>query len=297
MTFTILFKVGPSGMFGLPQEGVVVFPGGKAQNVVGPTLDSRSGEFVAHGTLSEYRPDDAAVRFSGEIAGRPLTARDNFFWLQVEATDRGSALRDGTARFERFLRLLSLDFGNAFSYEIVHIESADGQVTVRPGPQAVKLITMTVFDTARLQERIASAAHSAALDDPQLTKALLYREHAALLFELRTGVGLFSPHFAFLLTSAFLNMWKAITAILGEPGTDSDYQSRFLEFGLPGGYWQNKVKRLQDVRNDFDVAHYSLDEGAVGRVEESFAAAGQVCREVIVAYIGHLARSAAPVTK
>jgi cation transport regulator ChaC len=42
------------------------------------------------------------------------------------------------------------------------------------------------------------------------------------------------------------------------------------------------------VRHNFDVAHYSLDEGAIAQVEQSFGKAAQVCKTVIGAYVRHL---------
>ena len=71
--FKLLFKVGPSPMFGLPEDGVVVFNGARGGSFVGPKLDSRSGQFVSHGSLSQYRPDDEAVSFAGSVANRHLT--------------------------------------------------------------------------------------------------------------------------------------------------------------------------------------------------------------------------------
>jgi hypothetical protein len=136
--------------------------------------------------------------------------------------------------------------------------------------------------------QIATAAASSQLDDPRLSKSLMYREHAAFLFETRLRVGFFTPHFSFLLTSAYLNMWKAITTILGDPSIDSDYQSRFLNFGLPKGYWDGHVRPLKKIRGDVDVAHYSLETDTIPIVEGAFGAAGQVCKAVLKAYVVHL---------
>ena len=91
-----------------------------------------------------------------------------------------------------------------------------------------------------------------------------------------------------MLTSAYLNMWKAITAMLGDPTKDSDYQKRFRTFGLPENFWKDEVAPLMKVRHNFDVAHYSLDEGAIAQVEQSFGKAGLVCKTVIGAYVRHL---------
>ena len=146
----------------------------------------------------------------------------------------------------------------------------------------------TVFNTEQLVVHMATAASATHLDDRRLSKALMYREHAAFLFEARTRVGFFTHHFSFLLTSAYLNMWKAITTILGDPSIDRDYQSRFRTFALPDGYWDDHVKPLKQVRDDVDVAHYSLEPDTITRVEESFGSAGQVCKVVLNAYIAHL---------
>ncbi len=287
-TFTLLIKVGPPSLFGLPQDGMTVLNGKLGGKFQGPSLDSKSGHFVSYGRLSEYRRDEDAVRFSGKIAGLLLTVRDNFFSLQVDANDRGAALRLGVDRFECFLRLLSLEYGNAFSYEVLQIESADGDLEVNPGHQMVELMRATMFNTEQLVQHIGTAAASAQLDDPRLSKALMYREHAAFLFEGRMRVGFFSPHFSFVLTSAYLNMWKAITTILGDPSIDSDYQSRFQKFGLPKGYWDDNVKPLKKIRDEVDVAHYSLETDTIQILDGAFGAAGQVCKVVIKAYVAHL---------
>lgn len=288
MQFTLLMKVGPASLFGLPQDGMTVLSGKVGGRFHGPSLDSKSGHFVSYGRLSEYRQDQEMVSFSGNIGGFPLTVRDNFFRLVVDASDRASALRQGVARFELFLRLLSVEYGNAFSYEVLQIESDDGDLEVNPGPKLVELARVTMFNTDQLSRNIETAAASSHLEDPRLSKALLYREHAAFLFESRLRVGFFTPHFAFLLTSAFLNIWKAITVVLGDPSIDGDHQSRFQTFGLPKGYWDERVKPLKKIRDNVDVAHHSLENDAIQVVEGAFGTAGQVCKEVIKAYVAHL---------
>lgn len=292
--FTLLIKVGPPSMFGLPQDGMTVLNGKLGGKFHGPTLDSKSGQFVSYGRLSEYRREEEAVEFSGKIADLPLTVRDNFFRLEIDASDRTAALRLGVARFELFLRLLAVEYGNAFTYDILHIESDDGDLEVSPGPKMVQLMHATMFNTEQFVQHIVTAAASAHLDDPRLSKALMYREHAAFLFEARTRVGFFTHHFSFLLTSAYLNMWKAITTILGDPSIDGDYQSRFQTFGLPKGYWDDNVKPLKKIRDDVDVAHYSLETDTIQIVEGAFGVAGQVCKAVIKAYVAYLGSTPSP---
>ena len=266
-----------------------MIPGGREG--IGPTLDSRSGNFVAYGTLSEYRQDDEAIRLQVEAGDAFISARDNFFTVAVNAQSQSVGLRLGTSAFEQFLRLLAVEHGDLFEYELLQIESDDGQVTVRPAPRAFQLARITAYNTGGLAANMMAAAKRCSVDDDRLTKSLLYYEHAQFLYRLREPVGIFSPHFSFLLTSAFLQVWKGIATIVGEPGTDSDYQRRFTQYGLPENYWQDVLRPLADVRNDFDVAHYSLDQSAIERVEVAFGKAQNVCRAVIKAYSDYLLRN------
>ena len=155
--YSLLFKVAPPAYFGLPQDGRIVIPGGR--EVVGPTLDSRSGNFVAHGSLSEYRPDDGAINLQIEAGIASITARDNFFTVRVDADSESSGLRRGTTAFEQFLRLLSVEHGDLFEYELLQIESSDGEMTVRPGPRLFQLAKLTAYNTAGLTARAFVGAH------------------------------------------------------------------------------------------------------------------------------------------
>jgi hypothetical protein len=152
----------------------------------------------------------------------------------------------------------------------------------------VQLVRATIYSLDGLEKNVRAAVTRCSTEDERLTKALLYYEHARFLFRMCEYAGFFSPHFSFLLTSAYLNLWKAITLILGEPGTDLDYQSRFRSFELPKNYWRDEVQPLAEVRNAFDVAHYSMDSAAIERVETSFGKAEQLCRTVLRAYADYL---------
>ena len=145
-TFRLLFKVSPEGCFGLPQDGITVIPGGREG--VGPTLDSRSGIFVSHGTLSEYRPDDQAITIQLVAGDAKISVRDNFFTVEVSADSESLGLRHGTTAFEHFLRLLAVEHGDLFEYELLQIESDEGEVTVRPGPRFFQLARLTAYNTA-----------------------------------------------------------------------------------------------------------------------------------------------------
>ncbi len=293
-TFTLLFQVGPPGLFGLPNGDKLVIGSEAGRQGIGNTLDTKTGNIVGYGTLSQYRREDEALRLECNIGGAQLSVNDNFFRLKVMAASRAEALRIGTTLFERLVRFLGIEYGGLFFYETLQIASEDGEVEARPGPKQFQLFEGTIYNLKQLAEKIRQAATFSRLDDDRVTKALIYHEHAQFLFAMRPRLSMFCPHFSYLLTSAYLHLWKAITVILGEPGTDADYQRRYQTYGLPKNFWMDELKPLQDVRNRFDVAHYSMDAEAVQQVEGFFGRANQVCQTVIKAYVAHLLRTAAP---
>lgn len=84
-------------------------------------------------------------------------------------------------------------------------------------------------------------------------------------------------------------MFKALTAIVGDPSSDRDYQSRCRKLGLPKTFWQEKAKPLYDIRNDDDVAHYTHTLPEPGAFLGRFSQAVAVFRESLTAYMNTLA--------
>jgi hypothetical protein len=92
-----------------------------------------------------------------------------------------------------------------------------------------------------------------------------------------------------LVSSAFLNAWKAVTTILGDPSADRDHQRRHRDIGFGKDFSYDKVKRLTDLRNDYDVAHYSLRTDALEEVKAHYGEAIRIASEVIDQYRQHVA--------
>lgn len=82
-------------------------------------------------------------------------------------------------------------------------------------------------------------------------------------------------------SAAFLNLWKAITTIVGDPSSDPDHQSRYKKFGLSFEFYREKIRRVQELRDDNDVAHHSLDLSRLDTIEREFGEATNVALEVI----------------
>ena len=147
------------------------------------------------------------------------------------------------------------------------------------------MFNATIYSTREVQQRLEVAFQWATRVDERGRKALLYFEHGCLLSEFAQTLPMFSAHAGFSWALAFLQLYKALATILGEPGTDRDYQSRAGRLGLPSDFWATRVKELYNVRNDEDVAHYSLNVPDHGAMINRFGQAGGAFRDVFAAYM------------
>lgn len=87
-----------------------------------------------------------------------------------------------------------------------------------------------------------------------------------------------------LIASVFLNIWKAVSAVVGDPSQDADYQRRYRELSLTDDFFQTRIESMRKLRNDYDVAHYTLDAGRLAQIEQEFGQSQVTTREVIGRY-------------
>jgi hypothetical protein len=284
---TCLFRIRPAAYFGVPEGTKVVVPANPAgAEVEGPVVDTRSGLLVTHGTLSSYRPEDRAISEELIIEDVTLKFQDDFVTTKSEAPSLGEGVKSAKRAIARLLRHLMVLQPDYFQGILVQYERDGGEVKLAPEP--IPMMHCTFYNLDELRERLREAAFRSVTHDSRIDRALLYHEHARFLNSIRHDTAItFSPHARYLLASAYLHLWKAITVVLGEPGTDRDYQRRFRQLGLPPTYWKDEVAPLKKVRDDADVAHYQLDGQAIVRVEKALPNADRVCREVISQYLTH----------
>jgi len=156
-------------------------------------------------------------------------------------------------------------------------------------PRSFSLGTVTTYDLSELQDSLRKAATASELDDARLSRALAYLQHAKWLFEQRAAMA--SPldqNASLLISSVFLNIWKAVSSVVGDPSTDRDYQRRYKQLGFDYAYFKQKIERLKKLRDDYDVAHYSLDDQRLEELERSYGDAVEIATEVLLALVGNL---------
>lgn len=227
------------------------------------------------------RPETHAIRFHTVVDGLPASIEDNIVDLEIEATDSREAKRVAEEAAAKFVRGLVQERGLEFFATLTQVTDLETR-EVRP------LHTHTGdggagYSLRKMRRAMVAAAAMSSIDDPVLQKALIYMEQAQVLM----GQAHFHPHLAsraFLIAPAYLNVWKAITVILGDPSSDRDYQSRFREFGFEKNFWRHRVKPVKDVRDSMDVAHYSLEDGVEKEIREAYWGAERLCRDIIRQY-------------
>jgi hypothetical protein len=289
MEFTIIFELSPAGIFGVPEEGVTVVPAGPRE--IQSDVYTNTGAKVGHGMLPIYRSADQALAESFTINGSQVGIEDNFLTIQVEAASPLEAFQAATSRVESLLAHLAVEVRRVCSFRPVYFVDAEG--TPRPVPMWTTFGTVTTYNLDQLGQNVRNASLFASLADPQLDRALHYFEHALLLYEGRGQlVRPSSSHFRSLIAAVFLNLWKAVSIIVGEPGRDGDYQRRYRQFGISNEYFKTEIEWLRSLRNDYDVAHYHLSDATIKQTEAMFARGVKVASEVIQHYRRDLVKTA-----
>lgn len=286
-TFRILFRLAPAGCFGLPDGNKVVIPADpNGREVFGPAFDPRTSQLVSHGTLSQYRTPEQSLNLSLKSRGLVLSISDNFLSVAVDAQHAQVAADKALTYMEVLLQSLTAMYGERFSASVLSVQDAAGAAQpARIGDVNIHYMKVMAFNAEELRDRFSMATNWAATADSAAKKALFYFEHACLLNEFAETLITSLPHASFSRALAFLQLFKALTTIVGDPSSNRDYQRRCKRLGLARDFWQLRVRPLYDIRNDEDVAHYSHAMPEPGAFLAKYASAVTVFREALKAHM------------
>jgi tetratricopeptide (TPR) repeat protein len=291
MKFTVTFEISPPGVFGLPEKGVTVIPpmeGGWKGDIF-HTPSMRAGKFIkaGHGTLPKYREDSKRISLPIELGKVKGNVVDNFIFLEIDTDDHYKALLSTQDALNVFLQHVSVNNGTLFRSTPLIIETDDGRTYPIPGK--VRMGAYKVYNLEKLAENIKTAQKFSQMRDARLQKALNYYEHALWLYDNSTQLEIItSRHYTYLISTIFLNLWKSITTIVGDPTRSKDgYQKRYKEIGL-NEEDKADIDKLKRLRDDYDVAHYTLTEDFFEDVRKNFGIALKTCARVIWVFREHL---------
>lgn len=95
-----------------------------------------------------------------------------------------------------------------------------------------------------------------------------------------------------MISSCFLHLYKAATAVAGHPTKKDRHQKLTNELGLDPEFSTVRLKALREIRNDFDVAHYSVQPVSRDEIDRVFAVSVQTATEALNARRAQLVRQA-----
>jgi hypothetical protein len=289
MIYTVTFRIHPSGPFGLPQDGTVVVPGDLGQ-FHGPTIDMATGLVAGHGTLPIYRTESNSVSLTLSLPTASARIHDNYLFMTVAADTPKQALLDALTGAGLLMRLVGADRGELFYAKVESV--VDESPKAHPLPAILPMGSFTLYDTGHLSRQFQVAAESCANCDDRLRKALLYFQNAAWLFGqyLKPASQLTTAAFS-IASLAVLELWKACSAIVGDPSVRKDcYQRRYRTIGIDNSL-KDRIDDLKSLRNDYDVAHYSLEPEVQQTLQGKLPGAFATAQDTIKAYIRYLRAS------
>jgi hypothetical protein len=287
MVFTTVFEINPSGVFGLAEARTTVIPPTSKGASLGLVVDLQGGRVIDKSRESSiYRDKHEKIDVSlklGDTTGRIL---DNVMTLDVETDDYQKAYLKACGVVDVFLQHLAVSQGLLFKARATGLEDCKG---IRPIPASIPLGSLRIYNLSKLADDIREAECSWGLSDERLARALEYFEHALFLFEIARNVVFSSGrHSALCVSESFLNLWKCETSIVGDPSVRKDgYQRRCTRLGLDNTQ-KEALARIARLRNDYDVAHYSLSTERIRVVEKEFGRAMITVGGLVRRYKEHL---------
>ncbi len=217
--------------------------------------------------------------------------KDNEARLHIDARSDDDAEAIARVILERLTLHLTAYTDHLISY---HLDRVDNIDTNRYSTPSTVSIHFEMYDLPRLRGALESAAQAWDCTDQILEKAMGYFQHALFLMKATDSIRHRSLSQIFLLSDAFLNLWKAVSTVIGDPSKDSDYQSRYRMIGIAPDFFRDEIEPLRKLRNDYDVAHYMVGRAGLDEVAENFGKASRTAEHVLSAYRHYLVNGGKP---
>jgi len=295
MSIELTLQLEPPSVFGLPEDNLTVLPANESgeTRVISKVLDTRTGQFADHGTLSRYRLEGEMVNGNFEIDGVRFILRDNFLTATSDAIDGDFGLQTVKSAVNTLLGHVSLTLGALIEARVLGI-LINGKLMPPKNAQELMLANFRIYQTTAVTSAFVCAADASVMVDDRLNTAVDYFS-AALQVQKATqsasalGLAASGP----LVVAEFLTLWKAICAVIGDPARRKDrYQSRYRSCGV-SDQLKSEVDELKAVRDTSDVAHYSLDPKSLAAVQSCIGKTRRVAAAVLKAYRDTLCSSVA----
>ncbi len=270
----------PPGYFGDPEKGVGVQPA--RVMTPGPPLP------VSNKPGGITLPAESAspiFRLQVEIGENTIEFRGSTAIIRspdptLGTTDTGLM---ETVTFRRFIQDLGRGIGQHVFPRLLGVGGSEDSLWY---PKANYRVC--AYDLKSLEQSARRAAHTALVGDAKSDKARMYLQHAqflaSLTIELSPEVFETAPkHASLFVADVALNSWKSLSVLLGESWED---QAEILRaIGLDPSAYEERFRRLKQLRNEGDVAHSRTAEGPLTETGAQLHELIETATLVLEAYI------------
>lgn len=298
MQFNICAEIYPSGLFGIPQDDMTVLPVNYEYKYEFMELVSGTKVHIGHGTVSRYREWHEKLNLGLSLDGINAELHDNHLLLTLEADTTREAERKSHELMDWLMLNLMLNGASKYRYyyKLLSIHSESGMEAALPLKPPMWGRYHMFYDLDELRSRFFGTVSYSNIIDEHLMKAFRYYDHGIEMIDRLPNPLQLSEFEKFntqlMSVSAFLNFWKAITTILGDPNPKSDgkpvYESRYKEYGILEDFFNTRIERLRKIRNEDAVAHYEVGSEGMANVFDNLSESQEVARVVLTAYREYL---------
>lgn len=281
--YEIVVRVDPPYRFGLTDGRMPVFPA----NALPLLCWTPGGDSWAEpsGSGETVRSYDDRFLIEVEIDGIRVSGDDNLFRVWLNAPDLDAAAVHAEALIWRIFAVQSLLSEKVVvdDISVKAIEIRYQGVVFTEDPSAGG--ALCIYDLRSLEERVRQSALllRGLTNDKRLEQALRYLSIGDDMAFMRKDhqskelVDEISP-------LRFLQYWKALTTITGDPSRDRDHQSTSTRLGLGRQYFRHQIRPLKDLRDSFDVAHITDPDAPMIVSRSDVVKCREVAARVVVAY-------------
>jgi hypothetical protein len=285
--YKIIAEIQPASLFGLPEENKIVWPAGEL--IVKILKDSSSNILFK---ISKYRDYTEAILFDFTSDEFSFKIDDNYIIFYTNSISSQEALDFCQRILNILIRLLQFKVSKFFKYKIFEIYYHN-QLIPLPATGRVEGGNFTLYSLKELREAIDFSKKYLKLNDSKALRFLDYFDRAIFLENLyskNSEKHLNERFYYFLLPEIFLNFYKSITTIIGDPSIDKDYQSRYKALGFNAEYFNNSLELLRKIRNDKDITHYTLKDNVeiYEEINKTMPQIKKVASEVFEKYLNKL---------
>lgn len=255
--YRITFEIQPSGWFGLPDGNNIVMPSAEFKIHISPETNR-----VRMITLSKFRSESEIIKLEGNYNDIKIEIIDNHIIFFLSEVNPEKAYFKSVDILITLLKVLQINSKRGFlRYQRLEIVENNKQIYFPQETGKLNNFNLIVYNIEKLKSALFESFKQINYLDEKIKRFLEYYDRGTFLMSLLGNDELNSIRYQnYLNSEIFINFYKAISVILGDPSIDKDYQSRYKSFGFDLNFFTNELEPLRTIRNNFDVAHYTLQD-------------------------------------